>query len=66
MCVHIVILGPVLGQDVVEQEQEQERILKATLCYVYMMPSLRRYIKYVLLMESHSSYITGPPTCRPK
>ena len=43
------------------KEQEQERILKATLCYVYMMPLLRRYIKYVLLMESHSSYIPGPP-----
>ena len=33
------------------KEQEQERILKATLCYVYMMPLLRRYIKYVLGLD---------------
>ncbi len=63
MCVHIVILGPVLGQDVVEQrarageDSESNSLLRIHDALIE---------KVFLLMESHSSYIPGPPTCRPK
>ena len=43
VCTYIVILGPVLGLEVVEQRARAGEDSEATLCYVYMMPLLRRY-----------------------